>query len=342
MTNASKGINLPVDELRNLHIGTPSYRSLKDNLARLFRAGPDGTLTHEPVLFTRGTETHGIILIAGAGAGKTPDIGEAIGSIEALTDNHETGVPRYIHVTVGSPATLRSLAVQFLEKLGLDGVGDRVKVHELWTMVRRRLQRLGISLVVVDEVHDMFRSTPGSETDAMFRMMKSLMQGDHPVVLLLGGTERLLAVTGLDAQVNRRFRKVIAQPLDCGGNADSIHKTVAFYAGKAGLALSIRDDLAVRLIHGARYRFGRCVEITIAAIDEALRAGDDTLTGQHFETAWGMEEGCPLTANVFAVEDFMSIQLEDDDEIGERIQVAREKKRRAKATPKSKRGKKVA
>ena len=131
MTNASKDINSPMDELRDLHIGTPSYRALRDNLARLFRAGPDGALTHEPVLFTRGTETHGIILIAGAGAGKTTDIREAIGSIQALSDNPETGVPRYIHVTVSSPATLRSLAVQFLEKLGLDGVGDRVKEHEL-------------------------------------------------------------------------------------------------------------------------------------------------------------------------------------------------------------------
>lgn len=342
MTKSTSEISTIMNTLRDIHIGTASYRSLKDNLERLFRTGPDGNPTHEPVRFTAGTETHGAILVAGPGAGKTTDLRHAVGSIAALAHNPDTGVPRYIHVTVASPASLRSLAIQFLEQLGIDGVSDRAKVYELWKMVRHRLQRLGISLVVVDEAHDMFRSSLGGEADNLFRMMKSLMQGDHPVVLLLGGTERLLDITRLDAQVNRRFHKVVARPLDGGANAGKIRKMIGFYAEKASLQVGIRDDVAVRLIHGARYRFGRCVEIILAAIEEALRAGDKTLTGEHFEIAWSMHEGCPLTANVFAVEDFMAIELEDDDEIGERIHKAREKKRRTQATPKSKRGTKAA
>lgn len=342
MTQPTSDINAIMDSLRGIHIGTPSYRSLKSNLERLFRTGPDGKPTHKPVLFTDGTETHGTVLIAGPGAGKTTDVRQAVGSIEALANNPDTGVPRYIHVTVASPASLRSLAIQFLEKLGVDGVGDRVKVYELWKMVRHRLQCLGISLVVVDEAHDMFRSSLGSEANELFRMMKSLMQGDHPVVLLLAGTDRLLEITRLDAQVNRRFYKVVAPPLEGGANGASIRRTIAFYSEKAGLQLSIQDDVAVRLIHGARYRFGRCVEIILAAIEEAVRSGHTTLTGEHFEIAWSMQEGCPLTANVFAVEDFMAIVMEDDDEIGERMQQAREKKQRTKALPKSTRGKKAA
>lgn len=342
MTKPTAHMNAIMDTLRDIHIGTRSYRNLKGSLERLFRTGPDGRPTHEPVLFTTGTETHGAVLIAGPGAGKTTDMRHAVGSFEALSNNPDTGLPRYIHVTVASPASLRSLAIQFLEKLGIDGVSDRAKVHDLWKMVRQRFQCLGISLVVVDEAQDMFRSSLGGEADNLFRMMKSLMQGDHPVVLLLGGTERLLDITRLDAQVNRRFHKVVSPPLDGGASGDKIRKTIAFYADKAGLQLGIRNDVAVRLIHGARYRFGRCVEIILAAIEEALRADDKMLTGEHFEIAWGMQEGCHLTANVFAVEDFMAIELEDDDEIGERIYQSREKKRRARVTPKSQRGKKVA
>lgn len=342
MKKSPAEINAIMGALRDLHIGTPSYRNLNESFARLFEPGPDGMLTHMPVHFTAGTETHGVILVAGPGAGKTTNMLHAIGSIEALANNPETGVPRYIYVTVKSPASLRSLAGQFLEKLGVDKVSDRAKVHELWGMVRHRLLRLDISLVVVDEAHDMFRSNSGSETDTMFRMMKSLMQGDHPVVLLLGGTERLLDITRLDAQVNRRFRKVIEPALDVGANGASIRKMIAFYADRAGLQLGMRDDVALRLIHGARYRFGRCVEITLAAIEEALRAGDETLAGEHFETAWAREEGCPVTANVFAVEDFMTIELEDDDEIGDRLQAARKEKVRGKAALKTKRGKKAA
>lgn len=330
MKKSAADIAEVMDGLRALHIGTPSCRALTAQLARVFRVGEGGTLTHEPVRFTGGTETHGIIRIGGPGDGKTSSMRHVVQTCGAFTENSETGMPRYIHITVASPATLRSLACQFLEKLGIDKVSDRAKVYELWTLVHRRLEVMGVTLVVVDEAHDMFRSTGTSEIDSMFRMMKSLMQGEHPVVLLLGGTQRLKEITRQDAQVNRRFRKIISPALDIAADGGIIRKMIGLYASRAGLSAGIRDDLAARLIHGARYRFGRCVEIVLAAVEDALLAGDDTLTGAHFETAWGMDEGCLLSANVFAVDDFMAIELEDDDEIGGLLEEAREKKSRAK------------
>ena len=331
-----------LDTLRGIHIKHDTGKALQSVLSRLFKVGEDGKLTHEPVLFTGGTETHSVVVIDGPGSGKTTAMLHAVRTSEALAENPETGMPRYIQVKVASPATLRSLARQFLTELGVDEVSDRVKVHELWAMVRQLLWRRGITLVMVDEAHDMFKATVASEADSMFRMLKSLMQGDHPVVLLLGGTQRLEQITRMDGQVNRRFRKIQPQPLDVAADGPKLRKLIAVYAENAGLSLGLRDDLTARLIHGARYRFGRCIEIIIAAVEEALLAGDDTLTGGHFEMAWGMQEGCPLTANVFAVTDFMAIELEDDDEIGDRLQEAREKKQRAKEPPKSKRGKKAA
>ena len=275
-----------MDALRDLHIKTRSYDKLQENLARLFRPGPDGHPTHEPVRFTAGTETHGVIMISGPGAGKTTDMRRAVRDLSALAHNPETGAARHIHLTVTSPATLRSLACQFLVALGVSGVSDRVTVHELWSMVRHRMKRLDISLVVVDEAHDMFRLTVGSESDAMFRMMKSLMQGEHPVVLLLGGTERLLEITRMDAQVNRRFSKVFAPPLEIGKDAEDIRKVIAFYAWRAELRVEPQDDLAIRLMHGARYRLGRCIELTLAAVEEALINGKETLGVEDFAIAF--------------------------------------------------------
>ena len=340
MTKSRFEIAAIMDDLRDLYIGTASFAALQDHLQQLFRVGEDGELTHEPILFTAGTEAHGVILIAGPGTGKTMDLVNVLRDFKALAENPDTGMPRYIRVSVESPATLRSLACQFLEELGIDRVSERTKVHELWAMVRKLLNRRGITLVVVDEAHDMFRGASATEADAMFRMMKSLMKGDHPVALILAGTERLRAITRLDGQVNRRFSKIIVPPLDVATDGDNVREMIGFYADGAGLAVSLRDDVALRLIHGSRCRFGRCVETTIAAVKQALDAGSDTLTAEHFEMAWGMAEGCPLTANVFAVDDFMAIELEDDDEIGERMQEARAK--RAQPTPKSQRGKKKA
>lgn len=329
-----------IQRLRSIHIGTPTFKALEANLARLLQVGEDGKPSHEPVRFTAGKETHGVILVNGPGSGKTTDILHAVAKLDALAENPETGVPRHIHVTVSSPATLRSLACQFLEKLGIDRISDRAKVHELWATVRLRFQRMGITLVILDEAQDMFRLTSSSETDSMCRMLKSLMQGDHPVVLLLSGTERLKEITRFDAQVNRRFRKITPPPLDIAADSSKLRAVMDCYARNAGLTLDIRDDDPVRLIYGGRYRLGRCIEISILAVEEALTAGSDMLTSEHFETAWGMEEGCPLTSNVFCVDDFMAIELEDDDEIGDRMLEARA--RRASAVPKSQRNKKVA
>jgi len=338
MKSSPKDITHITECLRGIYIETRTGKALHDNLSRLFKVGSDGRLTNEPVRFTAGTETHGMILIDGPGSGKTTAMLHAVGRCEAFAENPQTGVPRHIHIKVASPATLRSLACQFLEALGLDKIGDRAKLHELWALVRHRLQLLEITLVVIDEAHDMFRATAPSESDAMFRMLKSLMQGEHPVVLMLGGTERLRDVTRQDAQVNRRFRKIMPPPLDIAANSPKLRELAVVFAGKANLSVALRDDLSARLIHGARYRFGRCIDIIIAAIEEALRAGDDRLTGAHFEMAWGMMEGCPVTANVFAVDDFMAITLEDDDEIGNRVQDAHDRRTRAKGSPKSKRG----
>jgi hypothetical protein len=109
-----------LDGLRALHIGTPSCRALNAQLSRLFPVGGNGTLTHEPVRCTGGTETHGIIRIGGAGDGKTSSMLNVVRTCGAFAENPETEMPRFIHVTVASPATLRSLACQFLEKLGID------------------------------------------------------------------------------------------------------------------------------------------------------------------------------------------------------------------------------
>lgn len=342
MTTSAVEIAAIMDRLREVHIGTSTFRALQDQIRALFRIGPDGEPTHEPIRFTAGTEAHGVILVAGPGTGKTTDLHHVLRGFHALQDNPETGMPRYLHISVASPATLRSLGCQFLEKLGLERVSDRSKVHEIWSMVRKLLQRQGISLVVVDEAHDMFRTGSNEEADSMFKMMKSLMKDDHPVVMILAGTERLKAVTRLDGQVNRRFHKIIAPPLDIGSDGEDIRQMIGYFAASAGLAVSLREDLAARLIHGARRRFGRCVETTLAAIRQALEQGDDTLTLEHFEIAWGRAEGVALTGNVFAVTDFAAIVFEDDDELGERLQDARDRKAVAAASKAAGRKRKAA
>ena len=227
-------------------------------------------MTHEPVRYTGGTETNGIAFIEGSGGGKTTAILEVLRNFEPLALNPDTDVPRYLHMKVESPATLRSLGVAILDKLGAEGVGERTKVYEVWNMVRHCLARRGITLVWLDEAHDLFRSTTSTEMSNMFKMLKGLMQGEHPVVLVLSGTERLSAITGLAPQVSRRFTKIRPKPLAFGVDNARIKALVQGYAGKAGFEVTLDDHVINCLIYGSRYRFGRCVVCILEAIECAL------------------------------------------------------------------------
>lgn len=313
MTKTIQEVSTTMKSLRSQHVVTERDRHFEAQLLRQFEV-EDGHMTHEPVRYTGGTETNGIAFIEGSGGGKTTAILEVLRNFEPLALNPDTDEPRYLHMKVESPATLRSLGVAILGKLGAEGVAERTKVYDVWNMVRFRLARSGITLLWLDEAHDLFRSATSSETDNMFKMLKGLMQGDHPVVLVLSGTERLSAITGLDPQVSRRFTKIRPKPLAFGVDNTRIKSLVEGYAAKASLRVALDGDAINRLIYGSRYRFGRCVVCILEAIECALMDDADVLEAQHFAHAWAQREGCGVDNNVFTAVEWMAIDLDDEGE----------------------------
>jgi hypothetical protein len=152
MTKTIQAVSTTMKSLRSQHVVTERDCHFEAQLLRQFEV-KDGQMTHEPVRYTGGTETNGIAFIEGSGGGKTTAILEVLRNFEPLTLNPDTDEPRYLHMKVESPATLRSLGVAILDKLGAEGVGERTKVYEVWNMVRHCLARRGITLVWLDEAH---------------------------------------------------------------------------------------------------------------------------------------------------------------------------------------------
>lgn len=323
--------------LRQIHFPTDRDEMLEKQIRRSFSVNAAGSQTHEPVRFTAGTETNGIIMIDGSGGGKTTSIEKVLGAFEPLAENPETARPRYMKITVESPATQKSLGIAILKAADVDHVADRSKVWEIWNAVRFRLFRMGISLLWIDEAHDMFKSSSGAETDNIFKMLKSLMQGEHPVVLLLSGTERLSKIAGLDPQLSRRFTKIKPRDLTMGADNADLEGLIGYLCEKAGLTFQCESDLINRLIYGSRNRFGRAVETTIHSIEEALLSGSPQLLIEHFEMAWGQKEACDAGQNVFSADQWVDIELDVDEEEFEAARVAAAKK--AKIVAHKKRGK---
>ncbi|ULB09186.1 TniB family NTP-binding protein [Cereibacter azotoformans] len=311
--------------LRDIHIPTGRDKDLRLHLQRLLKFDAQGRQTAEPVRFAANSETRGVALIEAAGGGKTTAIRHVLSSTPAL--NPPEDAPRYLEVQVPSPATLKSLGLAILAALGIGGVHDRAKVWQIWDAVRFRLAKAGVTVVWIDEAHDLFLSRSAREIDDMLKMLKALMQGKAPVIVILSGTERLSEITAYDPQVNRRFTKIL--PRDLGaGDSGNMEELVGKYAAKAGLQFVARENIGGRLIHGSRGRFGRAVETAVNAIGLALADGSDALTRLHFADAWGRQEGCLPEENVFEVENWSAIRLDAASEEFEADRSARQKKQR--------------
>ncbi|WP_096785355.1 TniB family NTP-binding protein [Rhodobacter sp. CZR27] len=315
-------------QLRNIHISNWRDKEVRLHLDRLFKVDENGHQTAEPIRFTANMETRGIALIEGAGGGKTTAIRHVLASTPAL--NPADGAPRYLSIQVPSPATLKSLGLEILRAAGISGIQERAKVWQIWDAVRHRLGKKGFVLLWIDEAHDLFLSRSSREIDDMLKMLKALMQGESAVVVVLSGTERLSEITAYDPQVNRRFTKILPRDLDPldGGNMLGI---VGKYAAKAGLQFQPGGEIAGRLIHGSRGRFGRAVETTINAIERALAESSGALTREHFAEAWGMQEGCRWEENVFVADSWSAIRLDQAAEEFEADRSARQKKQRERS-----------
>ncbi len=314
-----------VASLRAIHVETERDHEIRSQLQRLLQVDAAGNLMPIPVRFTADRETRGIVLIEPAGGGKTTAIAAVLRSIEALKVNPATGAPRVVQASVESPATQKSLGIAILRELGIPHVSDRIKVWELFNMVRQRFLATGTSVLWVDEAHDLFLSKSTRDVEDMLKTIKSLMQGEAAVIVILSGTERLGEITSIDQQVNRRFTKFMPRDLVIGGDNAELDALIRDYSRRAGLDFNAEGNVISRLIRASRGRFGRAVETSINAIEQALLEGDRTLDRQHFAEAWGMQEGCAWDRNLFVAENWQSIEL---DLQAEQFEAARTQRQR--------------
>lgn len=316
-------IDQTLARVRALHVCNPRDEAFSAHLDRLLMKSPSGDVLPVAARFTNTGETRGIMVIDGPGGGKSTFVKRGLLRHPALAVS-ETGTLPYLEATVPSPATLKSMAQHLLEKSGYPLGGSRREVWAMLQVLRERLQMLGVSILWIDEAHDLFCA----DKNLILRALKSLMQGDGAVIVILSGTEKLAEIVRSDPQVQRRFSTLNLPPVDAHADYDDISAIVEAHCARAGLEPPVEADLVDRLVHAARHRFGRCIEYSTLAVERALLDGTDQLRVDHFAAAWAMQEGENIAKNVFLADDWWEIDADGERQAALKDGLSRKKRTR--------------
>jgi hypothetical protein len=298
-----------LERVRSLHIGSARDAEAAMHTTRLLATDEQGALTPVAKRFTRTGETRGVMLIGGPGSGKSHLLERTLSKLTVLQEG-EYGRPRYLGCSVPSPATFKSMTLALLAESGYPDANPRKEAWSLWQDLRHRLQLLGISVLWIDEAQDLFCA----DRKLILRALKSLMQGDNAVIVVLSATEDLAKVIRTDPQVQRRFTAMVLPDLVEQVDGDSFRDVIAQYCERVGLGAPIEADLIGRIFHGARYRFGRALELLLQAMEIAIGRGDDDLDIGHFAAAYAMNEACTAADNVFYAEHYWLLKPDAVDE----------------------------
>lgn len=300
-------IRAMIADLRDKYVKLERDRRLRSELDRLLVCDETGCLLPSRVRFTATGEARGLVVTDRAGGGKTSLVKHTLAKHPALQSS-ESRMP-CVSISVPSPATMKSVGAEILAKTGYHEVSPNATAHAIWTRVSRRFEKLGTVVLWIDEAHDVFPKGAKSEAPAILKTLKSLMQGDGAVIVILSGIDSLWHSISFDEQVRRRFRPFALPEMSSAADRNVLWKILGGYCDTAGLVLPERGDLPERLVHAGRGRFGRCIEQIIDAIEVAMMRGDHRLDMQHFADVFFSQEGCSVSENVFLVPRWSSIDL---------------------------------
>ncbi|WP_233253228.1 TniB family NTP-binding protein [Paracoccus binzhouensis] len=310
-----------MNKIRSLYIRTERDNNFGDHLDRLLSRDAEGNLLPVAQRFTTTRETRGVMVIDEPGGGKSTLIDHALRRHPALNAGPD-GQQAWLAGSVPSPATFKSMIGHLLEQSGYPPIEGRREAWSLVQLLRARFTVRGIAVLLIDEAHDLFCADRG----LILRAIKSLMQGDEAVAIILSGTGKLRDILRSDPQVQRRFTTLLLPPVDAVADRAHITDMIAAYCKRANLEPPAEADLVDRLVHASRHRFGRCIEAVIGAIERALICGHESLDMGHFAEDWTLKEGSEPHRNIFLAEEWWLIDPDREPEEDMPVVVPRRKR----------------
>lgn len=278
-----------VEWLRKRYMKNIRDQIFNEALEEILETDREGQLTASPQRIGLIKETRGVLVIGHTGDGKTALIRRNLTRHHCigLSEGFEPGKALYLRVP--PEATLKGVATDILTKTGYGKVNDRIRTSVVWDMATHRLATRGITILWLDEAHHMLRET--KEVASVLRRMKSLMQGETSLALIISGIKFLDDKIQTDPETSERFSRVLLGPIRSEQERRDLRMFIERCCSFVDLTPVVDPDLVARLEFATHGSIGRSIEFCLSAIHRALRRGDKKLTLEDFRRGFDLKRG---------------------------------------------------
>jgi hypothetical protein len=270
---------------------------LIDHLEDLFGVDDEGNMTCEPRHDPLTGETKGLMVLGGAGQGKTAQLKRLLRTNAVLTkfkyvDDLPSG--NTLYVTVPPEASLKKLAEIILDLTGYDDIHPKLRAADAWEIGLHRFSVVGIKAVIIDECHHMLQPGPGKDVRTAIQSLKHVMQSDHGVALVIAGvpTLRDAIMSEPSRETYRRFAvhqlsKIRPDTYSSRLFASNFQKSAEIL----GLKMDAADAFAERIQFAEHGEVGGCVALAKEILREAISRKRDELSLEYAERVFRKRNG---------------------------------------------------
>jgi hypothetical protein len=273
--------------LRDRYMKNPRDTLFDEAIQEILETDASGNLTARPQRNGLVNETRGLLVLGRARVGKTALIGRNLRRHVGITVTEGKDPGNVLYFRVSASPTLKGVATDILKKTGYGKVHSGLRSSQLWDMVINKLASLGITVLWLDEAHHMLELH--KEMTDVLRRLKTLMQGDRAIALIVSGIPSLDQKIQTDEETDERFFRIRLGPMQTERELSDLKSFIERSCQEMRLEMPVDPHLVDRLSFGTSGSLGRSIECTQSAIGRALRRADGLLILDDFRRSYNLK-----------------------------------------------------
>jgi len=245
-----------------------------ESLEDVYEIDDDGLMTATPRRDTLTGETRGLMVLAATGNGKSATLLRALNTSHCLQRFLIGNGGNTLYIDVPPDATIKSLADDIAKATGYPGFDTRLSAPQRWEVARHRLVLSGISTVIIDECHHIFRAGPGRDIPGAIQALKHMMKPPHAVALIIAGVPELREhiLKEPSRETYRRLDEFHLPRIQLGsGEATRFAQCLETCAEKVGIGLDPEIRMAERILFAEHGEVGRAVRLAKDTLHRAVK-----------------------------------------------------------------------